>query len=965
MKNTSGSTWAKWDLHVHTPYSALNNGFGSDWDEYVKQLFKRAIQEKIQVIGITDYFLIDGYKKIVREYIQNDNKLKNLFSTEEINLIKKIKLFPNVEFRLKTFVGKDANKVNFHVVFSDELEIEDIEENFLNKIEFQYDASSINGISTRSLTKRNLEILGSKLKQEQEEFKKDSDVFVGMKNAFINHESISDVLKSQFDLFDKKYLIGVEADEDLSNIDWRSQDHLVRKILIKLSHFLFSKNNKTRKWALGELSNKQDHIKEFESLKSCLGGSDAHDFDKLFKPDQERHTWIKASPSFNGLLQITYEPESRVKIQGNNPEAKHDYNVISRARFIPGSTNKEFSPNWININSNLNTIIGGKSSGKSLFLYYLAKTANPDETTKVVGTSKELTYDFEKVGDFNFEIEWKDGHTSKLSGNKDHRTRKITYIPQLYINKIVDGQEDSFLNQAVQDVLNQNETYKIFHQDYQEKIARIKIEIHGGLSVLFACKGKQTVLKNELNKIGDLETLKAELQKTNKHCDNLSNNSQLTKKERKDYDKLQTEIESLTNKINKVNSKISLFTNIKQFVEMDLPSQISDIFIDKKEELNKRGHLESHISDALIIIDGLSKAITENIPISAKQIDNEILNNNKFLGVSNKSIKLKKEELKKYSNKIKNQDELNELSKKKTVLLANIEKIKELTKQINSQDSALEKNYESLWVSKGKITNLHHELIQKLVELELTDITPEIKLDAQFKYNWDSFKKSFSRCIDGRTLRKASKDFDDFSISDIQNFFKIENLQFFFSQIMKGEIKVKSGFSEENVIDKLLDDYSNLDFNIQYKGDDLQKMSPGKKGLVVLQLIVHLSNSTHPILIDQPEDNLDNRTIFNELSKFIKSKKESRQIILVSHNPNLVVSTDSENVVVSNQKGQDNKEDKQVYRFEYLTGPLEYSFSGEKELSTLNKLGVKEHVCEILEGGREAFIARQKKYSIR
>jgi len=73
-----GSQWRKWDLHVHTPASVLNNQFGNDWDSYVKLLFNTAIQREIEVIGITDYFSIEGYKKIITEYINDDNKLATL-----------------------------------------------------------------------------------------------------------------------------------------------------------------------------------------------------------------------------------------------------------------------------------------------------------------------------------------------------------------------------------------------------------------------------------------------------------------------------------------------------------------------------------------------------------------------------------------------------------------------------------------------------------------------------------------------------------------------------------------------------------------------------------------------------------------------------------------------------------------------------------------------------------------------
>ncbi|TNE71441.1 PHP domain-containing protein, partial [bacterium] len=83
MKHYKGSEWRRWDLHIHTPFSHLSNSFGNDWDLYVKELFKRAISSNISVIGITDYFTIDGYKKLKTEYLDNSSKLKELFSVQE------------------------------------------------------------------------------------------------------------------------------------------------------------------------------------------------------------------------------------------------------------------------------------------------------------------------------------------------------------------------------------------------------------------------------------------------------------------------------------------------------------------------------------------------------------------------------------------------------------------------------------------------------------------------------------------------------------------------------------------------------------------------------------------------------------------------------------------------------------------------------------------------------------------
>ena len=69
-----GSEWEKWDLHIHTPYSILNNQFGdpkTKLDLYVRKMLKKALEKNIKVIGLTDYYLITGYKNIKKEYLGN------------------------------------------------------------------------------------------------------------------------------------------------------------------------------------------------------------------------------------------------------------------------------------------------------------------------------------------------------------------------------------------------------------------------------------------------------------------------------------------------------------------------------------------------------------------------------------------------------------------------------------------------------------------------------------------------------------------------------------------------------------------------------------------------------------------------------------------------------------------------------------------------------------------------------
>jgi hypothetical protein len=371
MNDNKGSIWRKWDLHIHTPYSVLNNGFGDDFDKYVTNIFKSAIEKNIAVIGITDYFTIDGYKKIISDYINNDEKLKELFSDTEIQKIKKILILPNIEFRLHELI--EGRRINFHVIFSNEVSIRDIEEHFLHELDFVHESLPFDKDNRRKLKESNLIELGDKLQKEQTEFVGQTALFTGMLTATVQHTDISKTLQDT--RFSKKYLIGVPSDEDLSKIKWTGQGHMIRKSIIQKSNFLFTSTPNTIEFGLGKKHDTQENfIKEFKSLKPCIWGSDSHDFDKLFEPDLERYCWIKSDTTFEGLRQILFEPEERVFIGKrpqfldtikNNPTKYFSKLIINPVDTYRGINGKWFENTTIEFNNGLCAIIGNKGKGKS------------------------------------------------------------------------------------------------------------------------------------------------------------------------------------------------------------------------------------------------------------------------------------------------------------------------------------------------------------------------------------------------------------------------------------------------------------------------------------------------------------------------------------------------------------------------------------------------------------------------
>ena len=191
-----------------------------------------------------------------------------------------------------------------------------------------------------------------------------------------------------------------------------------------------------------------------------------------------------------------------------------------------------------------------------------------------------------------------------------------------------------------------------------------------------------------------------------------------------------------------------------------------------------------------------------------------------------------------------------------------------------------------------------------------------------------------------------------------------ENIKTVAELILADILKTKSGVDAQKAVEGIFGDFEFINYSLKYEDDNYSEMTPGKKSLVVLKLLVESSKDNYPILIDQPEDDLDSRSISTEIVEFLRGKKKQRQIILVTHNANIAVKADAEEIIVANRHGQQNKNGGDVM-FDYATGAIEDSFINVVAVNALDKMGIREHACELLEGGEEAFENRRNKYNLK
>ena len=914
-----GSEWRKWDLHVHTPFSYLNNQFGSDFDDYVKKLFKKAIEKEIAVIGITDYFCIEGYKKIKTEYLTNEEKLKELFSDEEIEKIKNITLFPNIEFRLDTLVG--SNRVNFHVIFSDSVQIKDIEENFLHELDFVYEGKPQSEDERWKLKLGNIEVLGKKLKREHASFSSGTDLFIGMKCAVVNDGKIAKVLKNKRSKFEGEYILCVPLDEDLSEISWNGQDHNVRKTLIQKSDVLFSSNQGTISWGLGKKhSTILEFIDEFKTLKPCIWGSDAHDYEKLFEPDDNRYTWIKADTTFEGLKQITYEPDERVIIQDVNPSFEYNKPYFNELMiqnevgiFQDSKDQVYFTKTILPLNKNLVTIIGGRGTGKSMLVDYLAS---------IFKNHRVLDSKYSESPDFKLKYS-KDNilepsEENYIGGSENYLD--FIYIPQRRLKEV---SEKNKIGDEVKKLLKIEDLF--FSLEVDE-------EIQNALNAVDELRdwfNKEDEEGRKLNSKAFVENLKTK-------------NEELLK--------------SITTAANK--KKLEIYTaNISDTRELESKIAYLDNLVVKITETQKA------LNESIVAIntqlpekDGYKKVPLLNFKDQFGALsDNkgEIINLKNKKEEQNQAIKsdfekegftgdltslLKNAET--YQSLIKWTDQQLELiSKKETALDKALKNRNALGVKIKAEYEEQKNKIDKAWSSiLDKHEGKNKELVEKILLKEgKIVVAGEIVFDEQIFYH------NLHKLVDRRTFR---------DIQALKTNFKISTFEEWINFVSKGLGGFLDGESLDRVVGKIKtlffglkerSEYLRTVPKITYDGKGLNRLSVGQRGTVYLCLKLATDAFSKPIIFDQPEDDLDNEFIMNELIYIFKDLKKYRQIVIVSHNANLVVNADAEQVIIAY-----NKEEKLSYR----SGAIENPF-------------IIEGVCDVLEGGKYAFEKRKNKYSLK
>lgn len=994
--NPQGSIWRKWDFQVHTPASHLNNQFGSDWDVYVQNLFRTAIAKGLSAIALTDYFTIDGYKRVREFYLAKPDTMHELFTPEEVDAINGIRVLANVEFRLDKLIND--SRVNAHVIFSDELTTRDIEENFLHDLQFTYEAEPQATALKRKLKVENLRELGAKLIDEHSNFRNDGDaLFVGMKNAVVDDDQILESLGDP--RFKDKFLFCVVADEDLPRVKWDSQGHLTRKLLLQRSDALFSGNPSTRNWALARppYTDGEEHfIKEFISLKPCLHGSDSHGYDEIGHPcakrGDKRHTcdlakpeecelrycWIKADTTFEGLRQILHEPADRVFMGPTEPDYHDQARVISSITLSDGQG--WFADVAIPLNAGMVSIIGQKGSGKSALADLIAYAAGSwlaDDNTCFLNRASP------HLDGMEITLHWADGEeTSATVGGGASGAGLVRYLSQDYVERICarDGITRELVREIEQVIFNYLDPVDTLNaSDFAElramKTTGVAAESERLRQVISTVIRDEFALRDLIAKLPEkearLKILEAEKEGLQKQLP-----PPASPEEAKILQELQRKRDALT-KVQKdaAGEKQSLqrIDDLRKRVDA-FGAQMERFYEELKPALSEAG-----IPEAKWATFRPSFGTDYRPPLQARTVTiqkrlSEIEGGDPPADGTIKKISTEIASLQARETADKaRQERTQQIQTRTAAINAEVERLTGEVKQIREVEQprlngvvvrrldAYRDYFANLALEQQVLQSLYEPIRERLNDQALLkgkDLEFAIRWSADLKGWLERGEALFDQrrtipygTYEGlsqaarKVLLPAWTSGDAAKIRAALDQFLAE----FRRQDPPARNYLRSNVTLRDVLTWIFEvDHIRLDYGLKFGGADLESLSPGTKGIVLLILYLGMDvNDTRPLIVDQPDENLDNESIYNLLTPYFRAAKVRRQVIVITHNPNLVVNSDSEQVIVATAE----KQDTGLPVIRYNSGALENS-------------EVRQQVCNVLEGGNDAFLKRDRRYAI-
>lgn len=984
-----GSEWRRWEPHIHAPGTILNNQFGGgdSWDTYLTAL--EGLTPTIEAVAVTDYYVTDTYEEM--------SAYKAAGRIPDVQL-----LFPNVELRLD--VAARSGFVNIHLLVSPEDPEHLVQlRRILSRLQFMAHGDRFD------CTRNDLIALGKR--SDTSILDERAALQHGATQFKVNFDQLRQVFKES-DWAKRNILIAVAggAGDGTSGVR-QAADTTIRQEIEKFAHIIFSSSSAQREFWLGQRTVTIETLRErYDGCKPCLHGSDSHDLKSVGRPVDQRYSWIKGGLEFDALRQACINPEGRAFVGTEPPRSAMPSQVISHVSISDAIWAQ--TPE-IPLNPGLVAIIGARGSGKTALADMIAvgcDAISPTTLSSNVNNSPSfLVRARPLIGDAKVTLSWGGGGNTTQAldgrGTNGHLSfPRARYLSQQFVEELCssNGMSDGLIEEIERVIL---EAYPIderegaisFPEFREHRTSRFRNARERDAEAISDLSERISV---ELEKESLVATLVAQVAQKKSLIQNY--NSDLAKLVVKGTASQITRHASLGEAAQTLRGKIQAFANQRRtFIAMQdevastRATKSPELLRQAQERHNLSGLTEEQWNQFLLIYQGdvdnslmgyvtwADKHIAElngqsvqpgdpNTPLIADDVDlgaqrlSTIVAEMARLEALFSADKVVRDQYAALTKRIGQESSgLKTLETRLTDAQGAATRRKALQTE---RDGAYKRVFEAVINEQAVLEDLYAPLMARLAEASGT----LSKLGFSVRRIVDSNQWAIHAEENLLDRRKAGPFNGRGSLVALAekmlkpawengNATEIQEAMTGFIAIYQKEMFVHAPFAPTQHAEYKAwlkqfahwlfgTDHISVRYEIVYDGIDIRKLSPGTRGIVLLLLYLALDEADdRPLIIDQPEENLDPKSVFEELVSLFIAAKTKRQVIIVTHNANLVINTDADQIIVAeagpHQAGG--------------LPPISYQAGG------LENASIRKAVCDILEGGEAAFRERARRLRVR
>ena len=983
-----GSQWRRWEPHIHAPGTILNNQFGGGdpWEAYLTSL--ESCTPAIGAVAVTDYYVTDTYEEVVRRKLAG--RLPN------VQLI-----FPNVELRLD--IAAKTGFVNVHLLVSPEDSNHLAElHRILQRLQFQAHGDTYN------CTRNDLIALGKRA--DTAIIDDGAALRHGATQFKVNFTQLRQVLRDS-DWAKANILVAVAgaAGDGTSGLR-QAADATMRQEIERFAHIIFSSSPAQREFWFGKKGVSVEQLREsYDGCKPCLHGSDAHDQKSVGQPVEERFSWIKGGLEFDALRQACIDPECRAYVGTEPPRTAMPSQVISHISIADAdwATTPE-----IPLNPGLVAIIGARGSGKTALADMIAAGCDaiaPSGWSASENISPSFLVRARKlVGDATATLTWGGGGTvTRTLDGRDANGHlsfpRARYLSQQFVEELCSsgGFSDGLIAEIERVIFES-------HSDDQREGAIDFAELRSHSTSRFqqarareadAIADISDRIATELEKESSVATLAAQV--TQKIGLIKSYNEDLaklvvkgTEAQAQRHTQLSQAVQALRGRIQGFGNQRRTFVALQDEVKSTRATKAPELLRQAKER-HQQGHMNDQQWDDFLLVykgdvdtnlagyvawadqqiaaltgaplppgipappiaDGVDLSSLTLTVLQAEMTRLEALVSADKLvrdQYSALSLRIGQENAALHSLQTRLLDAQGAAARKKDLQTERDAAYGRVFEAIINEQAALASLYAPLMTrlaaSSGTLQKLGFS-VRRIVDVEAWGTIAEEKLLDRRKAGPFNGRGSLIQ-LANTTLKPA---WENGTAEGVQAAMASFIATYMWSMIGHAPVPQTQqaefrAWLKEFAHWLFATDHISVRYEIVYDGIDIRKLSPGTRGIVLLLLYLALDDADdRPLIIDQPEENLDPKSVFEELVSLFITAKAKRQVIMVTHNANLVINTDADQIIVA-EVGP--------HQIGGLP-PITYKAGG------LENSDIRKAVCDILEGGEEAFRERARRMRVR